>query len=212
MLRIIVRPFFLLFIRSWSRFRKEVIKIGAKGYMFAMKMGFNVTIGKRSVFKGIPKVIVNGSGCIMIGNDFAMNSGRHFNPIGRNQQSLMYVGKGATLSIGNNVGMSSAAIVCSYRITLGNNIKLGGNTVIYDSDFHSLNAIERTAIPEVKENIGMAEVIIGDNVFIGAHSTILKGVAIGKNSIVGAGSVVAKSIPEREIWGGNPAKFIRKVE
>lgn len=47
---------------------------------------------------------------------------------------------------------------------------------------------------------------------IGACSIVLKGVTIGKNSVVGAGSVVTKSIPDNEVWAGNPAKFIRKVD
>ena len=58
----------------------------------------------------------------------------------------------------------------------------------------------------------VAPVIIKDNAFIGAGSIILKGTIIGMNSIVAAGSVVTKSIPDNEIWGGNPAKFIKKVE
>jgi acetyltransferase-like isoleucine patch superfamily enzyme len=63
-----------------------------------------------------------------------------------------------------------------------------------------------------KINAQSAPVKIEDNVFIGAHSTILKGVTIGENSIVGACSVVVKSIPANEIWAGNPAKLIRKVK
>jgi acetyltransferase-like isoleucine patch superfamily enzyme len=49
-------------------------------------------------------------------------------------------------------------------------------------------------------------------VFIGARCIILKGVTIGEKSIVAAGSVVTKNIPEGEVWGGNPAKFIKKIE
>jgi len=60
-------------------------------------------------------------------------------------------------------------------------------------------------------NTNQEAVIIENNVFIGAHSTILKGVRIGENSIIGACSVVTKSIPRNEIWGGNPAKFIRNI-
>lgn len=47
---------------------------------------------------------------------------------------------------------------------------------------------------------------------IGAGSTILPGITIGTNAIVGAGSVVTKSIPDNELWLGNPARFVRKIE
>lgn len=57
-----------------------------------------------------------------------------------------------------------------------------------------------------------ATVVIKDGAFIGAHTIVLKGVTIGERSIVGAGSVVSRSIPDYEIWAGNPAKFIKKVE
>ena len=46
---------------------------------------------------------------------------------------------------------------------------------------------------------------------IGAGSTILPGITIGTNAIVGAGSVVTKSIPDNELWLGNPARFVRKM-
>ena len=55
-------------------------------------------------------------------------------------------------------------------------------------------------------------VIIKDGAFIGADGIILKGVTIGKKSVIGAGSVVTKSVPDGEIWAGNPAKFIRKLD
>lgn len=52
-------------------------------------------------------------------------------------------------------------------------------------------------------------IIIGNNVWIGANSIILKGVNIGSGAIIAAGAVVNKSIPENEIWGGVPAKKIK---
>ena len=48
--------------------------------------------------------------------------------------------------------------------------------------------------------------------FIGAHSIVLKGVTIGKHSVIGAGSVVTKNIPDNEVWAGNPARFIRRLD
>lgn len=51
---------------------------------------------------------------------------------------------------------------------------------------------------------------IGTGCFIGANSVICKPVTIGDGAIVAAGSVVLKDIPEMEIWGGNPARFLKK--
>jgi UDP-2-acetamido-3-amino-2,3-dideoxy-glucuronate N-acetyltransferase len=54
------------------------------------------------------------------------------------------------------------------------------------------------------------KVIIGDNVFIGAHTLICKPVVIGNDCIIAAGSVIVKDIPAGEIWGGVPAKFLKR--
>lgn len=56
------------------------------------------------------------------------------------------------------------------------------------------------------------KVKIGNNVFVGAHSIICKSVTIGDDVVIAAGSVVTKDIPSGEIWGGVPAKFIKKVK
>ena len=52
------------------------------------------------------------------------------------------------------------------------------------------------------------KIVIGNNCFIGARSTILPGFVIGDNCIIGAGSLVTKNIPAGEIWGGVPAHYI----
>lgn len=52
--------------------------------------------------------------------------------------------------------------------------------------------------------------IIKDEVWIGANVVVLRGVIIGNGSIIAAGAVVTKDVPEMEIWGGVPAKFIKK--
>lgn len=54
-------------------------------------------------------------------------------------------------------------------------------------------------------------VVLGRNVWVGAHSTLLPGVTIGDDAVVAAGSVVTKPVPAGQIWGGVPARFIKNV-
>lgn len=160
---------------------------------------------------GIPFVSIARGGMCVIGNNLIINNGNLGNPIGRPQRCVFFVDSGASLVIGDNVGMSSTAIVAHQFISIGDNVKIGGGTCIYDTDFHSVEFELRNDINRDSENTKTKEVIIEENVFIGAHSTILKGVSIGKNSVIGACSVVTKSVPSNEIWAGNPARFIKKI-
>jgi acetyltransferase-like isoleucine patch superfamily enzyme len=158
---------------------------------------------------GILKIEVTRRGKLMIGENLSVNSGNNFNVIGRQQKTTFWVeGK---LTIGDNVGISATAIICNHQITIGNHVTIGGNTVIYDTDFHNINPTIRNNKTIDKQSAVKLPVFIEDNVFIGAHTTILKGVTIGENSVIGACSVVTKNIPQNEIWAGNPAKFIKMI-
>ncbi|MDB5157650.1 MAG: transferase hexapeptide repeat containing protein [Mucilaginibacter sp.] len=131
------------------------------------------------------------------------------NPIGRSHKCVFVIGPKGVLTIGDNVGISFTAINCQKHILIKDNVVIGGGCCIYDSDFHPLDVGKRNS--KDQDSIKIAEVIIEENVFIGANSTILKGVTIGMNSIIGACSVITKNIPTGEIWAGNPAVFIRKI-
>lgn len=81
-----------------------------------------------------------------------------------------------------------------------------------DSDAHSLSYVDRReSVQDMKNRIDR-EIVIGDDVLIGANSIILKGVHIGARSVVGAGSVVTKDVPEDCIVAGNPAKVIKGLK
>lgn len=166
-------------------------------------------VGNKLRVKGLMKLFVTRRGNLLIGNNFKVNSGNNYNLIGRQQKSILWVE--GNLNIGNNVGMSSTAIICNCSIQIGNNVIIGGNTVIYDSDFHNLDSRIRGTSNDIK-SAKKSPVTIKDNVFIGAHTTILKGVTIGENSIIGACSVISKDIPDNEIWAGNPARYIKHIE
>ena len=170
----------------------------------------NVKVKKHLNVNGFLKVYVTRRGNVKIGNNFSVNSGNKYNIIGRQQKTTFWVeGK---LTIGNNVGMSATALICNHEIEIGNHVTIGGNTAIYDTDFHSLDATTRSNKSEDKKNAKWGKVTIKDNVFIGAHTTILKGVTIHENAIIGACSVITKDVPANEIWAGNPAKLIKKIE
>jgi len=59
---------------------------------------------------------------------------------------------------------------------------------------------------------GWEMIVVKDKAAIGAGSIILPNVFIGENALVGAGSVVTKSVPSREVWAGNPAKYLGNIE
>lgn len=169
----------------------------------------NVKYGKGLKVAGLVRLEVTRRGKVEIGKNLHINSGNNFNLIGRQQKTILWVE--GELSIGDNVGVSATALICNHKISIGNDVKLGGGVCIYDTDFHNLN-------PEIRKNPVLdkkmaqkAPVVLEDNVFVGAHSTILKGVTIGENSVVGACSLVSKNIPENQIWAGNPAKFIKNL-
>lgn len=151
----------------------------------------------------------NNGGEIEIGSGIKINSRSSANPIGGDNKTKIVISKNGKLKIGDNTGISNSSIVCQEEVSIGNNVLIGGSTKIWDTDFHPLDPNERLLNPNVgfKSN----KILIGNNVFIGGFSIILKGITIGENSVIGAGSVVTKNIPKNEIWGGNPAKFIRKI-
>jgi len=172
--------------------------------------GNNVQLSNFKTY-GVPYISVANDGIFNIGNNLMLNNGIFGNPIGCYNRCTFFVDRGANLIIGDNFGISQAAIICHLSIKIGNNVKIGGGVSIFDTDFHSLQSILRSNLETDLRNKKKLPIVIEDNVFVGAYSTILKGVSIGKNSIIGACSVVTKNIPENEIWAGNPARFIRKL-
>lgn len=155
------------------------------------------------------KLKVHGSGRIIIGDHVSINSSPNVNPVaGGNETHLRAEGSGV-LKIGNNVGISHSAITALNSVTIEDNVLIGSNCMIADSDFHSIDYKNRMEKPD--SHIKTAPVIIREGAFIGARSIILKGVTVQQHSVVGAGSVVTKDIPKNEIWAGNPAVFLKSI-
>ncbi len=96
-----------------------------------------------------------------------------------------------------------------YLIEIGENCLLSGGVTFINHD-RSIRVFQN--LGKGKDLHKFGRIKIGNNCFIGAKAMILPGVTIGDNVIVAAGAVVTKSIPDNEIWGGNPAHFITTID
>ena len=113
--------------------------------------------------------------------------------------------------IGNNSSISSfTTIYSTYGIKIGENCLISSNCGI-SSVNHIQNATNRRLYDDDNSPYSKS-VCIGNNVWIGMNACILPGVSIGDNSIIGSGSVVTKNIPPNEVWVGNPARFMKKLD
>jgi acetyltransferase-like isoleucine patch superfamily enzyme len=150
-------------------------------------------------------------GCkVSLGDDFICSSGPFYS-VDPSFISSINVKKDAVLKIGKNTGMTGATIHAHKRVIIGDNVNIGAGTMIFDTNFHSTNSEIRADRTKDLFDVQLADVIIENNVFIGARSLICKGVTIGENAMISAGSVVVKNVPKNELWGGNPAIFIKQI-
>ena len=167
----------------------------------------HVKYGKCFMSHGM--IVFRGRGNVSFGNNVVINSSLVSNPIGGSTKSIFYSKDRAIIQVGNNVGISNSAFVALNQIIIEDEVLIGGNCKIYDHDFHSLDY--KTRILPGNQGVIGKPILIKRGAFIGGHSIILKGVTIGEKSIVGAGSVVTKSIPDGELWAGNPARYIYTI-
>ncbi len=115
------------------------------------------------------------------------------------------------LSIGNDVSIPRYAhIFCTKApLTIGNKVVFGPSPTIITGN-HRIDVVGKNIVDsheKLPEND--KEIIIEDDIWVGANVTILMGVTIGRGSVVAAGAVVNKSCPPYSIIGGIPAKIIK---
>lgn len=159
---------------------------------------------------GVPIIQKHRRSRIAFGPGLQLRSAPRANPLGANHAVIVATWRpGATIEAGANYGMTGGTLCAATRITIGNNVVVGANTTIVDTDFHPLDADYRRLKPV---DARAAPIEIGDDVFIGMHCLILKGVTIGPGSVVGAGSVVTRAVPPHVVVAGNPARVVRALE
>ena len=103
---------------------------------------------------------------------------------------------GAMFTSGFFTENTGSAIICTKSIVIGDNVMMGRNVLIYDSDFHSI--LDKRGMPR---NFNQ-DVIIEDNVWLTTNVTVLKGVHIEQGCIISDHTTVTTSIPEMSIASG----------
>lgn len=157
------------------------------------------------------KVYFSIHGKVLCGRNLRVNSGENFNIIGGDVRTSIIVGRNGKLLIGNDVALSNSTIICIEKVIIRSGAMLGGGVKIYDTDFHDTDSSRRLG-EEDSAHFNSRPVTLGKRCFIGAHTIILKGVKIGNDSVIQAGSLVHCSVPPKQVWGGNPARFIKTLE
>ncbi|HOG48597.1 MAG TPA: acyltransferase [Anaerolineae bacterium] len=158
---------------------------------------------------GVPIIQKHRHSRISFGPGLCLRSSPGANPLGVNHAVIIATWQpSAILEAGANFCMTGGALCAATRIAIGNNVAVGVNTIITDTDFHPLDPEYRKLKPADGR---AAPVEIADDVFIGMQCLILKGVTIGRGSVIGAGSVVTRDVPPHVVAAGNPARVVRTL-
>lgn len=121
------------------------------------------------------------------------------------ENSFIFIGKNGVLETGNEFFTNGpVGINCTKNLTFGSNCLLAHNIEILDSDFHSIYNLDGELINPDKP------IIIGNRVWIGSNTLVLKGTKIGSDIIIGAGSILNNEyLQDNSIYAGVPAKLIK---
>lgn len=110
------------------------------------------------------------------------------------------------ITIGRNVLIDDNCFITAQRsITIGDSVMIAAYSFITDFN-HAFRSKKKHIDQQAFER---DKVVIEDDVWIGTHVCVLKGVTIGRGAVIGAGSVVTKNVKPYEVVAGNPAKHIR---
>ena len=129
------------------------------------------------------------------------------NPISFNILESVIINNPENISLGERVSIHQFSYFDAQgEIVIGNNVAIGNHVKLITSD----HVFDKNDVPIKDQGIETDKITIKDNVWIGAGTTILKGVVIGENSVIGAQSLVNKNIPPNVIAVGDPCKVVKE--
>ena len=149
-----------------------------------------------SLISPLTEITMDRGAKLRIGKNFKMRDG-----------AKIRVRKGAICLIGNNSSINCNNIIaCRERIEIGDNVMFSPNVLIYDHD-HDFRAAGGVKAGKYRT----APVKIGNNVWIGANTVILRGTEIGDNCVIGAGCVVKGIISSNSVYVQKKDAILKKV-
>jgi acetyltransferase-like isoleucine patch superfamily enzyme len=184
-------------------------KLNVEEYM----LNKNISLGDNVRVFPEGSLITSGVGKIELGNNTVVRG---------NLMTYPHEG-GGKIKIGDDCYVGDhTRIWAGEQIYIGNRVLISHNCNVFDSTTHPVDKHQRYLHEKEIVTIGFPKVLydtlsqdsvwIGDDVWIGCSSIILKGVKIGEGSIISAGSVVTKDIPPNVLVGGNPAKILKTLD
>jgi acetyltransferase-like isoleucine patch superfamily enzyme len=193
-------------INILSCFRRPILGqqnvIENRGYFFNVKLDIignnnTIRIGNKSklcnltiFMRGNNHILLIDENCILKAGDLWFED----------DSNKILIGKGTTIE-----SAQLAVTEVDSTISIGNDCMFSDGIVLRTGDSH--------AIIDITKNIKInsaKDIIIGNHVWLGSRSTILKGVFIGDNAIIAAGSVVTKDVDSNSVAAGIPAKLVKR--
>jgi len=187
---------------GYSRFWRQFKRYSLRDKRIAI-LGLLRYLARSYLFDSRNLIIVERGVSILKYKGGHLYAGRGVRLAGR---CYLAVGSQGVLHLGSRTVVGpDTRIMAATRVHIGARCLISWNCSIFDSIGHRMWLAGQDEV-EIEEPI-----TVGDDVWIGPYTIIMKGVEIGSNSIIGAGSVVRRSIPPNSLAYGNPARVAGQV-
>ncbi|MFL0807744.1 MAG: acyltransferase [Oceanobacter sp.] len=180
-------------------------RVVSRFYIFYLNSLRGISVGKGLIVVGLPSLQGRN---ITIGRQSVLVSLPLANPIGCYRPCILGTiesnSKSGKIKIGDRFSASGVCVYSQSCVEIGNDVMVGANVTIIDTDFHPISLSARKSKSQAKS----LPVFIGDSVWIGMNAVILKGVSIGDGAVIGANCVVSSDVPEGAVVVNSKLKIL----